>query len=227
MIKEHNVVDQVTSSIRSCSSKQPLTTHVIRSISAKHYRLLSSHDIDDVLGLCEQLLQQNQHALKLIAFDWAYRVRSSYVLETFHVFEQWLLKYVHDWYDCDDFCTHAFGELLLQYPLLFHQIKPWITHERFAIRRAAAVVLIIPIKKKNIDVSYPLMIADALMFDDHYLVQKGYGWMLKILSQTHPQLVIDYLNKHKATMPRTAFRYACEKLEKSDRLKLMKKDPED
>lgn len=221
-----DVIDQVKSSIRSYSLKQPLTTKMIRNISAQQYKLLSSHKIEDVLDICEQLLQQNQHALKIIAFDWAYRVRSQYDTSTFDVFQRWLFEHVIDWYDCDDFCTHAFGELISQYPLLFNQIKPWITHERFAIRRSAAVVLIIPIKHKKIELSHPLMIADLLMFDDHDLVQKGFGWMLKILSQIHPELVIDYLKKHKSYMPRTSFRYACEKLEKSVRQELMKKDPE-
>ena len=39
------------------------------------------------------------------------------------------------------------------------------------------------------------MIADALLVDDHHLVLKGYGWMLKVLSVVDPSMVKDYLIK--------------------------------
>ncbi|MCW1890150.1 DNA alkylation repair protein [Vibrio chagasii] len=35
--------------------------------------------------------------------------------------------------------------------------------------------------------------ADLLLEDKHDLVQKGYGWMLKVLSQKEPQQVEGYL----------------------------------
>ncbi|MFD2878873.1 DNA alkylation repair protein [Paenibacillus rhizoplanae] len=43
----------------------------------------------------------------------------------------------------------------------------------------------------------PFYIADRLMNDKHELVLKGYGWMLKSLSQINKEEVIDYLiNNH-------------------------------
>jgi 3-methyladenine DNA glycosylase AlkD len=44
------------------------------------------------------------------------------------------------------------------------------------------------------------------------MVQKGYGWMLKAASQAHQKEVFDYVISKKKTMPRTAFRYAIEKM---------------
>lgn len=58
------------------------------------------------------------------------------------------------------------------------------------------------------------MISDALMNDSHYLVLKGYGWMLKVLSEAEPEKVYEYLIKNRNCMPRVAFRYALEKLDK-------------
>ena len=51
------------------------------------------------------------------------------------------------------------------------------------------------------------------MIDEHDLVRKGYGWMLKVLSTKEPELVFDYLMKNKAVMPRVAYRYALEKMD--------------
>jgi len=56
-------------------------------------------------------------------------------------------------------------------------------------------------------------VKDILMTDEHHLVLKGYGWMLKILSTKEPELIFDYLLKNKAVMPRVAYRYALEKMD--------------
>lgn len=52
--------------------------------------------------------------------------------------------------DCDDFSTHAFGVLLAQYNELFKKALLWCKGPEFWMRRAAAVILIYPMKK-NLD----------------------------------------------------------------------------
>jgi 3-methyladenine DNA glycosylase AlkD len=59
------------------------------------------------------------------------------------------------------------------------------------------------------------------MNDSHHLVLKGYGWMLKILSQIEKNNVYDYLMKNKDIMPRVSFRYALEKFDKEMKSCLM------
>jgi 3-methyladenine DNA glycosylase AlkD len=58
------------------------------------------------------------------------------------------------------------------------------------------------------------------MNDSDDLVQKGYGWVLKDASYYHKKEVIKFLLKHKK-MPRTALRYACERLTKGEKEKIM------
>ena len=69
----------------------------------------------------------------------------------------------------------------------------------------------------------PLEVSNILMKDSHDLVLKGYGWMLKILSIKQPGIVFNYLLKNKATMPRTAYRYALEKFDTEKKKILMGK----
>lgn len=59
------------------------------------------------------------------------------------------------------------------------------------------------------------------MNDEYDLVLKGYGWMLKSLSQIDRSSVEQYLIKNHAVMPRVAYRYALEKFDKDTRKKLM------
>lgn len=107
--------------------------------------------------------------------------------------------------------THAFGELLCQYDDLYNHILDWCDHPDFWVRRASAVVLIYPIRKGKLCGFDPFIISDKLMNDKHYLVLKGYGWMLKVLSVANSDHVFQYLIKNKALMPRVSFRYASEK----------------
>ncbi|MUJ39726.1 DNA alkylation repair protein [Aliivibrio fischeri] len=201
--------------------KSNIKTGQVRAISAQTFKTIENKDISNVLALCTQLLESKDWALGVIAYDWAFRVKKQYSKETFYVFENWLTNYVTDWNDCDDFCTHGFGELISQYNELFDMALKWINHPNFAVRRAAAVILIYPINKDKYSGINPLKVADLLIKDDHDLVQKGYGWMLKVLSQKEPQLVINYVNSKHKIMPRVAFRYAIEKLDSQTKLDLM------
>ena len=55
-------------------------------------------------------------------------------------------------------------------------------------------------------------ISDILLEDKDDLVQKGYGWMLKEASKSHQDEVYSYVMRNKGSMPRTALRYAIEKM---------------
>lgn len=197
----------------------PKTTPKVRAVSRKHYPHVKDLPLDKFFELCEAFLEERRWDLSIIAYDFAYRKRKHYRLDTYNVFESWLFKYVNDWWDCDDFTTHAFGYLIHDYPELSQRIISWTKHEKFAVRRAAATVLIIPIKKQNESIISPFVISDLLMHDHHYLVLKGYGWMLKIYLSTHFDDVIKYLKKHEITMPRISFRYAIEKLNQEEKKK--------
>ncbi|WP_300300802.1 DNA alkylation repair protein [Anaerosolibacter sp.] len=217
----NNIISEAKNYFENSSKENGLTTGKIRSISASLYRALDDKSIDNVLTACEHLLDERQWALSVIAYDWAYRIRKQYNNKTFSVFESWLKKYVTGWGDCDDFCTHAFGELLSQNNELFTHVLKWTEHSDFFVRRASAVILIYPIKHDKYKNINPFLISDALMNDNHHLVLKGYGWMLKILSQVEPNNVYEYLLENKSTMPRISFRYALEKFDKELKSRLM------
>ena len=90
------------------------------------------------------------------------------------------------------------------------------------MRRAAAVSLIIPAKHGKF-LEESLAIADLLLTDGDDLVQKGYGWMLKAASQANTEAVLNFVIARKAVMPRTALRYAIEKMPADMKAEAMKK----
>jgi 3-methyladenine DNA glycosylase AlkD len=82
-------------------------------------------------------------------------------------------------------------------------------------------VALIPPVKKGEHATAALHVADLLLVDPDDLVRKGCGWMLKEMSQSRSELVFDYVMQHKAVMPRTALRYAIEKLAPERRAEAM------
>ena len=53
------------------------------------------------------------------------------------------------------------------------------------------------------------------------MVEKGIGWLLKEVSRTQPQAVADFLLVDIDRFARTTVRYACEKLPKPKRTRVM------
>ncbi len=64
--------------------------------------------------------------------------------------------------------------------------------------------------------------ASKLLLDTDDLVQKGYGWMIKEASKKYPQEIFEFVTENKNNMPRTALRYAIEKLPADYRKQAMK-----
>lgn len=173
-------------------------------------------------ALCEELWQSGFMEESFIARHFAYLVRKNFEPADFIVFEKWVNDYVSNWASCDTLCNHTIGAFVEMYPEYLNNLKKWAKSDNRWIRRAAAVTLIIPARHQKF-LKDIFEIADILLLDRDDLVQKGYGWMLKAASESHQKEVFDYVMKNKANMPRTALRYAIEKMPKSLKVKAMAK----
>ncbi len=186
-------------------------TPVVRRISGKYYSRVRKMAKEKIVSLCEDLLKSGYSEDRTIAFDWAFRLKKYYTPFDFRILESWLREHVSNWGACDDLCTHAFGAFIYQLPEFIREVMKWTEADSKWLRRASAVVMIYSIRRNEFPEAV-VRIADSLLLDEDYLVQKGYGWMLKEASNKHPDEVFNYVTARKKTMPRTALRYAIEKL---------------
>ena len=186
-------------------------TAVVKKISKENFGLLKDRSKPNIFELCEKLWQSGYIEESFVACKWSYFIHKEYEPVDFEIFEKWINTYVNNWASCDTLCNHTMGAFIEMYPEYLSKLKGFTGSDNRWMRRASAVSLIIPARKGKF-LNEIFEIADRLLVDEDDLVQKGYGWMLKVASQLHQQEVFDYVIKHKSIMPRTALRYAIEKM---------------
>ncbi len=196
--------------------KEPVTMYGVKSaitqrIARENFKLIKDNEKSEIFTLCELLWKSGYMEESFVACNWSHFVSKKYKTEDFLIFESWLNLYVSNWAACDTLCNHSIGTLIEMYPELISGLKRWAVSGNMWVRRGSAVSLIIP-ARKGMFLNEIFEIADILHSDPEDLVQKGYGWMLKVSSQSHQTEVFEYIISRKKTMPRTALRYAIEKM---------------
>lgn len=164
-----------------------------------------------VIQLCEELWQSGYLEETFVACHFSHRLAKTFQPADFQIFERWINQYITNWASCDTFCNHTVGSFIIMYPEFMPKVIGWTSSANRWVKRAAAVSLIVPAHHGQF-LPEVFAIADRLLTDPDDMVQKGYGWLLKVASQAHQQEVFEYVMAHKATMPRTALRYAIEKM---------------
>jgi 3-methyladenine DNA glycosylase AlkD len=183
----------------------------VNKIIKKYVNITKVLPKGEVLALCEALWQSGYQEEASIASALSEKLGKASESEDFDIYADWLNRYVRNWAMCDTFCNHTVGDMVMKYPELAERLLAWTSSDNRWVRRGSAVTLIIP-AKRGLCLPLVLRIADALLVDPDDLVQKGYGWMLKAAAEAHEQEVFDFVMMRRTTMPRTALRYAIEKM---------------
>ncbi len=194
-----------------------------RRIGREHFALVKDLGKNEIFGLCDALLKSGYLEESIIAYEWADKLRASFEEKDFVTLEHWLTAYVSNWAECDTLCNHAMGSFVDAFPAYVKRLTRWAVSKNRWQRRAAAVTLILPARHGKF-LTEVFKIADILLEDRDDLVQKGYGWLLKEASKLHQREVFDFVVKNSKVMPRTALRYAIEKMPIELRKKAMEKD---
>ncbi|MEN9334661.1 MAG: hypothetical protein RLY35_1841 [Bacteroidota bacterium] len=172
--------------------------------------------------LAERLFETGYLEEALLACQIVFSRKRNFEETDFKIFETWINQYIHNWAVCDTFCNQSVGHLLMAFPKCVPLILPWSLHDNLWMRRACAVSFIYP-AKRELFIEEQMNIALILLEDKEDMVQKGYGWMLKVLSQKQLTLVFNFIEKYKVRIPRTALRYAIEKMPKNLKEQAMRK----
>ncbi|MFV0376944.1 MAG: DNA alkylation repair protein [Mangrovibacterium sp.] len=186
-------------------------TPQVNQLAKSYVKEIRNMEKAEVLALCNQLWESGMHEEAIMACTWSETLAKKMQPEDFAILEKWIKTNVSNWASCDTLCNHTLADFVLRYPQFILKLKEFARSNNRWVRRAAAVTLIIPARRGHF-LNDIFDIADTLLTDPDDLVQKGYGWMLKAASESHQAEVFGYVMRNKATMPRTALRYAIEKM---------------
>lgn len=123
-------------------------------------------------------------------------------------------KYINNWDLVDSSAAYIVGEYLMDKPKeVLYQLaqSESIWERRIAILATFAFI-------KNGRYEETLTIAEILLHDEHDLIHKAVGWMLREVGKRCSEAAEEeFVRKHCQTMPRTMLRYAIERFPKAKR----------
>ena len=192
-----------------------------RKIAKTYFAEVKDLPKEQLFVLCESLLQSGYLEESGIACEWLRRIHPQLKPKDWTTFDRWIDAYVTNWATCDMFCGNTVGTFLEMYPQYVRKLQAWAKSKNLWKRRASAVSLVVP-AKKGLFHENVFALAEILLLDAEDMVQKGYGWMLKEASNFDQESVFQFVMRHKSVMPRTALRYAIEKMPKSFKERAMK-----
>lgn len=176
---------------------------------ARHYRQLS-------IKHTEKLLSSNYHEERLCALIiLVNKVKKTDPEKHRKIYELYLdnTSHINNWDLIDTSAQHIVGSYLAdkERTALYTLAKS----DHWWDRRIAIMSTFHFIKEKDFDDTFG--IAELLITDDHDLIHKAVGWMLREIGKRNRSTEEVFLEKHIQNMPRTMLRYAIEKFPENKR----------
>lgn len=214
-----DLINQSEASVRLSSKrffKEAIETYGVKAadvrvISKNYFNQIKSLPKSQIFDLCETLFRSNLLEESFVACNWSHGIHRKFEHDDILVFKKWIQIYVHNWATCDTFCNHTVGAFIEMFPEKIEILKDMALSDNRWERRAVAVSLIVPARKGKF-LQDVFQISDMLLTDKDDMVQKAYGWLLKVASDRNQSDVFEYVIRNKQIMPRTALRYAIEKM---------------
>ena len=146
--------------------------------------------------------------------------------ERIELFEFWLMLVktykVNNW-DLIDASAPYMGEILTRHLGYGAPFLRALAKSENLWERRASIILTFPLIRKGKH-GPTLDMAKEALTDEHHLIHKAAGWMLREVGKRDKDLLTDFLVKYKNQMPRTMLRYAIEKYSENQRKAFLARD---
>ena len=191
-----------------------ITVPQTRSI-AKKYTNLNLKDL-------EKLLSSKIHEHRLIALLILIENYRKDSIENKNLIFNFYLKntkFINNWDLVDLSAPNIVGNFLLDKDksILYNLAKSSnLWEKRIAIISTFAFIRLYKFK-------HTLKISEVLMNDNHDLIHKAVGWMLREVGKRNKEVEERFLNQYYKKMPRTMLRFAIEKFENNKRKKYLER----
>ena len=127
-------------------------------------------------------------------------------------------RYVNNWDLVDLSAPHIVGKYLYDKP---RDVLYRLARSRSLWERRISVISTLYFIRQN-RFSDTLRVSRILLQDEHDLIQKAVGWMLREIGKRNLEAEKGFLDAHYRKMPRTMLRYAIERFPKTMRMRYLK-----
>ena len=176
---------------------------------AKKYRELPLNEISILLS--SKIHEHRSTALLILVLKYTKAgLKEKEIIFNFYLKK---LDFINNWDLVDLSAPKIIGDYLIdkERSILYILIKSKSLWER----RIAVLATFTFIRK--MDFKDALNICESLLVDEHDLIHKAVGWMLREIGKRNQKLLEEFLNEFSLQMPRTMLRYSIEKLEPEKR----------
>ncbi|KAM7455769.1 hypothetical protein BLSTO_03480 [Blastocystis sp. subtype 1] len=203
-----------------------LSTPQNRALFKDFYKAhLSSYSQDDIRTLGFELLKVNALDEKVQGIECLVKTIKTFTPEHLHTLERFpvasasLLAIidacVFDWATSDNLSCHVVTKAMINNPECIKVVNSW--KDAPSWRQRSACVSMLHFARRDLHTEVILDICESAVRNKYRFTQLGVGWVLRDVSVHHPQLIIDFLNKHEDDFIREAVRYATEKMAPSQK----------
>jgi 3-methyladenine DNA glycosylase AlkD len=185
---------------------------------------LAKEFIDMPLEEIEKLLESPIHEVRVggvSIMDWQARRKKTPETHRKELFDLYLRRHdrINNWDLVDRSAPYVVGGYLFDKS---RKILFKLAHSDNIWERRTAIVSTGYFIRQS-DTVDTFKIAEMLLNDNQDLIHKATGWMLRAAGDVDRQKLLDFLDHHAATMPRTLLRYAIEHLDKEQQAYYLKR----
>jgi 3-methyladenine DNA glycosylase AlkD len=161
----------------------------------------------------EILLQNNIHEYRfcalLLLIDRYQKGNDQLKKTIFNLYLKYSDSGINNWDLVDISAPHIIGHFIFEHG--GEQILDKLANSSNLWKRRISIISTFYFIRQNV-FDKTLQLSEKLLFDQHDLIHKATGWMLREVGKKNQMLLLDFLEKHHQIMPRTMFRYSIEKL---------------
>lgn len=177
--------------------------------------------LDEAVRFADALIARPQLEAKGLGICLLGRFRRSFDRRLLGRSKRWLARGCTDWASTDALCGEVLGPLLVARPELIRSLRPWRRSPALYVRRASAVALIVPARRGGAALDEAYGTALALAGEEHHLLHKAAGWLLREAGKSDPARLERFLRRHGGRLSRTTVRYAIERFPARTRRELL------
>ena len=186
-------------------------------VTVPNIREVAEEFKDVNFNVIEELIHSPWHEMRMCAL--LILVNNSKKEVTKDTFDFYLshTRYINNWDLVDLSAPQIIGKYLLNKDrdILYKLAESDLLWDN----RIAIVSTLTFIRNNDLDDTYKLSL--KMMHHRHDLMHKSIGWMLREAGKRDTKRLYDFVQEHKAIMPRTMLRYSIEKFDKETRKELM------